>query len=148
MSNVSQVAYCGLFCGDCVIRTGKIGSLAGDLLKIIKTGDFQKLCAGLPVVLPVPFKTLEKSDDCTEVLEAMCQLNCELACKQGGGSSQCLIKKCCIEKKLDGCWQCSAFEDCETLAWLKPVHIDAHLKNLRILRDRGIEAFLTGAKHW
>ena len=52
MPRSSEVAYCGLFCGDCIIRNGKIGSLSGKLLEHIETSDFQKLICGLPKVMP------------------------------------------------------------------------------------------------
>jgi hypothetical protein len=148
MSDASHVAYCGLFCGDCIIRRGRIGKLADDLLNVIKTPEFQKISVGLPAILPDPFKALSKTDDCIDVLGAMSHLDCTRPCKQGGGSSECKIKACCIEKRIDGCWECEAFETCPTLAWLEPVNVGAHVKNLRILREQGMAAFLAGSKFW
>jgi hypothetical protein len=148
LTDASHIAYCGLYCGDCIIRTREIGKKAGELLQVVKTDEFQKLCAGLPIIFPDPFGALSKIDDCSTVLGAMSQLDCPRPCKDGGGSADCLMKKCCLEKKIDGCWMCDSFENCRTLAWLEPVHGDAHLKNLRILRDQGVEAFLAGDKNW
>jgi hypothetical protein len=148
MSNDAQIAYCGLFCGDCIIRRDQIGKRAGELLQTIQTPKFQKLAIGLPVILPDPFKALSKIDDCRNVLSAMSQLDCTRPCKMGGGSAECKIKVCCQQKNLTGCWECDAFEDCETLAWLEPVNVDAHLKNLRILMSKGVDVFLAGEKFW
>jgi hypothetical protein len=148
MPNLSQVAYCGLFCGGCIIRREKIAARSHDLLRVIGAVEFQKVCAGLPAIAPDPFKALSKIDDCREVLDAMSQLDCKRACRQGGGSARCEIRKCCKQKKLRGCWECEAFEGCTILDWLKPVHGDAHRKNLRIIRDEGMRAFLAGKKNW
>lgn len=148
MPNASQVAYCGLFCGDCVIRREKIGKRSDDLLRVVDTVEFQKLCVGLPVIFPGPCKALSKIDECRNVLGAMSELDCERPCRQGGGSARCKIRKCCKKRKIAGCWECKAFEDCNTLDWLKPVHGDAHRMNLRIIRDKGMTAFLAGKKNW
>ena len=136
MPNASQVAYCGLFCGDCIIRRGKIGRRSADLLRLMRTAEFRRLSSGLPVIDPNPFKALAKADDCCAVLGAMSHLDCQRACKQGGGSAECKIKRCCKEKKIAGCWKCESLEDCETLAWLKPVNGDAHLMNPHHPRQR------------
>jgi hypothetical protein len=148
MSNASQVAYCGLFCGDCIIRREKIGARSGDLLRTIDAVEFQKLCSGLPLIAPDPFEALSKIDECRSVLAAMSQLDCKRPCKRGGGSADCPIKSCCQDKQLAGCWQCESLEDCKTLDWLNPVNGDAHRNNLRIIRDKGVDAFLAGEKNW
>jgi hypothetical protein len=148
MPTASQVAYCGLFCGDCIIRRGAIGKLSDDLLRTIGTAEFQKLATGLPLLAPDPFNALAKIDDCRDVLGAMSHLDCRRPCKKGGGSAACKIRSCCTEKKIAGCWKCKAFEDCEILAWLQPVNGDANVMNLRIIRDQGMAAFLAGKKNW
>ena len=61
MPSALQVAYCGLFCGDCIIRRGKIGKRCGDLLRTIDAVEFRKLCVGLPIIAADPFKPLAKS---------------------------------------------------------------------------------------
>ena len=148
MPDASQVAYCGLFCGDCIIRREKIGERSDDLLRVIGAVEFQKVCAGLPLIAADAFKALSKIDECRAVLDAMSQLDCKRTCRQGGGSARCEIRKCCKQKKLTGCWECAAFESCAILDWLKAVHGDAHRKNLRIIRDEGMRAFLAGKKNW
>jgi hypothetical protein len=148
MPSASAVAYCGLFCGDCIIRREKIGARSDDLLRVARTAEFQKLCVGLPIVLPDLCKALSKIGDCRDVLAAMSQLDCKRPCKRGGGSTRCVIRKCCRRKKLAGCWRCEKFEDCPNLDWLKPVNGDAHRKNLRIIRNKGMKAFLAGKKNW
>ena len=54
----SLVSYCGLYCGDCVIRRGELGSHAGVLLKEMETPEFERLAEGLPVHLdPAPARS-------------------------------------------------------------------------------------------
>ena len=52
MSKEKEVAYCGLYCGDCVIRKGKLASLSKQLIESMQTADFQKLACGLPDIFP------------------------------------------------------------------------------------------------
>ena len=148
MSETSQIAYCGLFCGSCIIRQGKIGELSNELLLRIESPDFQKLAHGLPTLKPDAFRDLERIEEGRGFLKALCQLDCQKACKQGGGSTGCRIRECCRQKGIDGCWRCQQMENCETLGWLTPVHDNAHVLNLRILRDQGVAAFLAGDKNW
>jgi hypothetical protein len=142
------VAYCGLFCGNCIIREGEIHDLSQKLLARLQTPEFRKLAVGLPQ-LSQAFSAFQDYDRCCAMLETIVDhLQCTEVCKQGGGSTGCEIRRCCQEKGLQGCWMCEQFETCETLAWLNPVHQDAHCKNLRKLRDGGVDSFLEGEKHW
>ncbi len=156
-SQDSLIAYCGLFCGDCIIRKGEIWNLSKELLPRLQTPEFRKLAIGLPQLTEV-FEALQGYDPCCAMLEVIVDhLQCTTVCKQGGGSTDCQIRRCCQEKGIQGCWMCEMFEPfgcaqdditCETLAGLNPIHQGAHLKNLRRLRDVGITAFLEGEKYW
>ena len=55
---------------------------------------------------------------------------------------------CAQKKDLEGCWQCVDFEGCKKLDFLVPVHGDAHMKNLRRLKRKGVDGFLKGKKLW
>lgn len=78
----------------------------------------------------------------------MTKLDCVDLCKEGGGSTACPIKKCCREKGFDGCWDCDAFVDFKTLAWLNPVHVGANVQHIKRIREIGMELFLKGPKCW
>jgi len=144
----TEIAYCGLYCGDCVIRKHHVGGLAGRLLDAIATPAFAKLAAGLPELNPEIFEPLKNQEGCHQVLAAIAHLDCAMPCRSGGRTSGCRIRECCRQKGMNGCWECGEFESCQTLAWLDPVHQGANLANLRILRDKGIEEFLAGKKLW
>jgi len=53
-----------------------------------------------------------------------------------------------VKKEASGCWQCDEFEKCDKLDFLILVHNDAPLKNLRIIKKKGMEEFLKGKRNW
>lgn len=148
MNISNDVAYCGLYCKDCVIKNCRISERSHDLLKVMKKKEFEKLSIGLPLFNEKVFGNLSKVKQAISVLESMCDLDCEKNCKSDGGGSSCEIRKCCRKLGLDGCWECDEFEGCSTLASLDPVHERANLKNIRIIRDKGMNTFLYGKKYW
>ena len=148
MSHSDDVAYCGLYCKECVIKNDRISKLSGELLTVMKRQEFEKLAIGLPLVNEKVFGNLSETKSAISVLESMCDLDCEKNCKSNGGGALCEIRKCCRTLGLDGCWECDAFESCNTLATLVPVHEKANLKNIRLIREQGMATFLTGEKYW
>ena len=136
------VAYCGLYCGDCFGYKGKIADLARDLRKELRQAKFDRAAEG------IPFKEFKHYKECYEVLGAMVRLRCKNACRGGGGNPFCKIRKCCQKKGIEGCWECEEFETCKKLDFLKLIHGDAHIKNLRKIKKQGIVKFLEGKKYW
>jgi len=144
--NKELIAYCGLYCGDCVSYKGKVADLARDLRKELRAAKFDKTAE---VLAAVPFfEALKNYDQCYEVLGAMVKFRCKKTCKGGGGPPFCKMRKCCQKKGIEGCWECADFETCENLDFLKAGHGEAHLKNLRTLKKKGVAAFLEGTKYW
>ena len=146
MHNDSEglVAYCGLYCGDCFSHKGEIADLARDLRKKLRQEKFSSTAQGLSKY----FKALNDYETCYEVLGAMVKLRCKRGCRDGGGNPWCKIRKCCQEKQIDGCWECSDFEECGKFDFLKTVHEDANLKNLRRIKRNGLEEFVGGKRDW
>jgi len=136
------VAYCGLDCGDCFSYKGKVADLARDLRKELRQAKFDRVAEG------IPFKEFKHYKECYEVLGAMVRLRCNNACKGGRGNQFCKVRKCCQKKGIEGCWQCDEFEACNKLDFLKPIHGDANLRNLRKLNKQGVVSFLEGKKYW
>lgn len=145
--DAALISYCGLYCGECIIRTGKIAELAEALAEQLQSCRFEKYANGLSQ-LEVSLKPLAHYAEFSAVLDSLSELRCPEICKNGGGSSACKIRKCCQEKEMESCWQCEEMEQCEKLAWLQPINGDANLKNLRILKNDGIQKFLEGPKYW
>ena len=138
------IAYCGLYCRDCINYKGEIADLARDLRKKLREAKFVQVSQGLSPF----FKEFKNYEQCYEVLGAMVRLRCKRACHGGGGPPSCKIRVCCQKKNIQGCWECEEFETCGKLDFLKPIHGDAHLKNLRKLRRQEIDKFLTGKRYW
>jgi len=144
--NIDNIAYCGLYCGECPNHTGIIADLARDLRKELRNYRFDKT-AELLSQYPF-FKQYEKYDDCYNVLGAMVKMRCGKTCRTGSGNPTCKIKSCVNKKKIQGCWECNELETCEKLQFLSTNHGIAHLKNLRIIKKKGLAEFEKGEKHW
>ena len=140
------VAYCGLYCGDCFAYQGKIADLARDLRKELRQARFGRVAESLSELSF--FRTFKDYQAAYDVMGAMVRFRCKAACRGGGGRPDCKMRKCCQRKGIDGCWQCDEFETCTKLESAKAFHEDAQLKNLRVLRKQGFEAFVKGKRPW
>ncbi len=142
--NKNLIAYCGLYCGQCPGYEGKIADLARDLRKELRRAKFQKVAHGLTKY----FKQFKDYDQSYELLGLMVKFRCKRTCRNGGGPPFCKIRKCCVKKELEGCWECIEFETCTKLDFLNAVHDDGHIKNLRKIKRHGVSKFLQGKKYW
>jgi hypothetical protein len=144
MESKDLIAYCGLYCGDCPNHKGEIADLARDLRKKLREAKFERVAHGLSKF----FKEFQHYDQCYQTLGGMVKLRCKRTCRAGGGPPSCKMRSCCQKKGINGCWECDDFETCDKLNFLVPVHGDAHVKNLRNLKKRGVDEFLTGKRYW
>ena len=128
------------------MHQGKLADLAHDLRKELRQTKFEKQAEILSKFSF--FKTLKNYQQCYDILGTLVRFRCKRACRKGGGSPFCKMRICCQKKGIKGCWECFEFETCEKLNFLKPVHNDAHLKNLRIINKQGTKKFLEGKKYW
>ena len=139
--NTNLIGYCALYCGNCVLRIGKVADLCGQLLEKFHEIKFEKWAKGL-ASLSEEVKAFEKYESCYEVLKAWEEMRCEKPCREGGGSADCKIRICCRKKNIEGCWECEKFEDCDTLARLKPINGEVNINNIRKIRTEGIDKFI------
>jgi len=145
MGNEKLITYCGLYCGDCYGYQGKIASLAGKLNEELNNANFKKNADHF-ATLPF-FKEFKNYDSFVKLLKTLEGLTCE-GCREGGGPHFCEIRKCCGEKEIMGCWECGEFKSCEKLNFLSATHGDAHIKNLGLIKEEGMEKFVDGDRHW
>jgi hypothetical protein len=115
--NKPIISYCGLFCSECFSHVGRIADLSRDLRKELRQERFDKTAESLSAVSF--FKIFNKYPDCYEVLGAMVRLRCKKGCREGGGDPFCAIRRCCVKKGFEGCWECEEFEDCRKMDFLK-----------------------------
>jgi len=145
-SDIYLIAYCGLYCQDCHGYNGKIPDLARDLRKELRETRYDKFAH---FISTYSFgRDYKNYDECYKVLGAMVKFRCRRGCRNGGGSPFCKIRKCAQEKEYDGCWECTEFENCKKLDFLKNVHGDAHIKNLRKIKKKGKKEFVNGKTLW
>ncbi|MFH0790046.1 MAG: DUF3795 domain-containing protein [Candidatus Omnitrophota bacterium] len=140
------IAYCGLCCGDCFSYKGRVAELSKELRKELRQAKFDKIAAFLGT-LPF-FKALQDYQKCYEVLGVLVRLRCKKSCRDGGGNPFCKIRQCCQKRKLKGCWQCDEITGCKKLDFLTQTHNGAHIKNLKIIKKQGEEAFLKAKRYW
>ena len=140
------VAYCGLYCDDCMARKGKVADLATELKAELKKSGFERFVGA---VSEVPFfKALKKYPEFTEVLDVLTKSRCTKTCKEGGANPACEVRLCCKEKEIEGCWVCGEFVECGKLKFLEGVHGIAHIRNLRRLKRKGVSEFVKGRHDW
>ncbi len=114
------IAYCGLYCKECFYHKGEIADLARDLRKKLREVNFDEKYEGVSKFM----KEFKNYPQCYNVLGAMVKMRCPKTCRNGGGPPFCKIRKCCQDKGMQGCWECSEFEICKNLDFLKPIHND------------------------
>jgi len=127
-------AYCGLYCGDCIPFTAPLFDAAekfSDELDKRQFDEYAKLKGRTNEVF-------NQYGIFRKVLSELATLRCTKTCFNNGGNPDCKIRNCARMKELEGCWECSGFEDCELL-WPSPYHGDTRKHNLRLIKEYGIE---------
>lgn len=138
------LAFCGLYCGDCMMHKGEIADLARDLRKKMREVKYKQVFGAMTKW----WQDLKEYDECYKVLGAMVKLRCARVCREGGGPPTCKVRNCCQKKGIEGCWECDEFETCDKLEFLQPIHGDAHIRNMKKISKQGMRKFLEGDKHW
>ncbi len=135
------LAYCGFYCGDCLGYTGVIADAAHSMLEVLETFKFERTAA---CVFPEQLKNYDKL---CEMLTFMAGLRCPGICREGepdGPPSGCEAKNCCRERGFFACYECDDFETCAILGSVHGgLHADSCLRNLRAIREMGLEAWLS-----
>lgn len=62
-------------------------------------------------------------------------------CRSGGGEDRCHQRECCLEKKLDGCWQCGEFP-CDTGFFADAAWRGITIGCAQALKDLDMEEFI------
>ena len=140
-------AYCGLYCGDCNRFRSRASDLARDLLTELDNTKFDKYAE----IKSTSSNQADRKEvlryykECREVLEAMVALQCNNPCRVGGGCSTftCKVLECCLEKGLEGCWECDGFEKCDKLFFLESMHNSTPVENLKAIKKYGLDNWTT-----
>ncbi len=120
--NINQnLAFCGLYCPHCY--RVKISNAA----KILKHEMDAAADKGAKYFSEV-------SESFSDDINVLISKECNLYCRAGGGTT-CEIKLCCLDKKLNGCWECGDFETCKKIS----AQFKGHCKDIK---EKGIDAYI------
>lgn len=102
--------YCGMYCGLCAMHTGEIRSVILRLKELISLYQLERVAQLLGGIESFPqfTKTLDKM----EKMFGECP-----GCRSGGGWSECPMRKCCMQKRLEFCHECKQKPCQELLAF-------------------------------
>jgi len=137
------LAYCGLYCGDCLGYTGVIADVAKNLMMVLNKYKFDR------TVKCVLSKELKDYDKFYEMLAFMTGLKCPKICRERGeySGTSCKIRKCCRDKGFYSCYECNDFEICDKLkTFMEGLHADSCVKNLKAIKEMGLEAWIIRGK--
>lgn len=131
-----MVAYCGLYCGDCVKHKGNVSKLAKALQSELSVEKFDKIARTIPEIKN--YKEFE------EVLKIISEVECEIGCRAGGGTPDCEVRICCQNKGYFTCAECEEFMYCTELAGIPVIQcgVISYVKELEHLRELGVEKWL------
>jgi hypothetical protein len=140
------IAYCGLYCGDCLGYTGVIADAAQSFQDVLNTYRFDRTAR---FVFP---EELSDYDKLTEMVSFMSGLRCAGICRtghEGSEPSDCVVRDCCLERGFYACYECDVFESCPKLvSLLQGLHLESSLQNMRSIRAMGLQAWLAaGRRH-
>jgi len=156
------ICPCGLTCGDCLFYKSEIYETARKLRELIRTSQLDtflnlivknKGWNGIAKYLGKEgsefaqyFDSFDKMPDFLNVLDGIIKLQCKKTCQESGGCSlggvthECETLRCIRSKKYNGCWDCAEIGSCEKLAFLKRNYGETIEGNLRMIKDKGMEA--------
>lgn len=129
----SLVGYCGLYCGACGIRQGRITQAVNDLRGVIGAYGFDKISSDLAKWEPA----FEHYQEFEKVMDGLLKIfgGCP-GCIGGGGDPNCSVRECCKQKAFTTCADCSNMTICERLR-----RFEHSLKELSKVKA-------TGAENW
>jgi hypothetical protein len=138
------LAYCGIYCGDCLGYTGVIANAAETFFEVLEKYKFDRTAQQ---VFPQELKDYDKL---LQMLKFMIGLKCPEVCrKRDDSTTSCEARKCCRNKGFFACYECSDFETCDNLKSLhEGLHYNSCMKNLQIIKEMGLEEWITNGKRF
>jgi hypothetical protein len=137
------LTYCGFYCGDCMGYTGVIADAVARFEAVLDAYKFDRTAK---CMFP---QELVGFDRFREMLGFMTGLRCPGLCRREWQAAGCEVRDCCVAKGFYACFECDDLEVCDVLKSLhEGLHYDASMKNLRAVREMGLEAWIAqGERH-
>jgi len=135
----NEIAYCGDYCRTCHWYNNALTKPATQLSDLVKK-HFE-----------VAGWINEKGGSCAETIKGLKILSksvCAFNCKGGSGWSGCPVRKCCIAKGVDFCFECSEFPCVNWDEKGKHANVFTKAKKERLLemKEIGVEEWIK--KQW
>jgi len=117
----SQIGYCGIWCGSCVVGNGTLREL---------THRYEELtdAYGLPGWAPEDFDHLEFSKG----LKSLHGIPLCPGCLRGGGRDDCEIRACARSRDLNDCTECKELGMCQHAEIVEKMRSGARTAGLRV----------------
>ncbi len=123
------VGYCGYYCRKCDYYTGVLRDNARGMLNLVeKHGELEGIASSSG--LNLDFRNFVKC------LRWLSDIGLCLGCRAGDGWSACPVRKCVLEKGLDGCWVCKDFP-CDKIK-----SFEAMVKSVKEIREKGLDRYI------
>jgi len=121
----SQIGYCGIWCGSCVVGNGVLRKLTSEYEIVIKN-------YGLKEWAPRDFNY----DEFMKGLTSIQIMEPCIGCMKGGGRDNCEIKACARSKKLKDCSECRDIKLCPNMKILEHMRSGAQVAGLFVKRRK------------
>jgi len=140
--NEKYTAFCGLYCKDCIPSNKELFATINKLATLLDTLGFEHYAK----FKSTKVKELENYDVFRKLLTEMQKLECKSNCFEGpvsecGCNKNCEMRKCVIERKIAGCWECNAYKLCEKNKFHRIFHPGME-HNLDMIKEFGVENWL------
>ena len=110
----SQIGYCGIWCGSCVVGNGSLRELTRRYRQIIEG-------YGLEEWVPQEFDFNEFSKGLASIQATpICP-----GCRKEGGALGCQLRACGLDRGVEDCIECGMPETCDNLKRLKKMRAGA-----------------------
>jgi len=141
--------YCGLYCRDCIPSKKDLYEAAARFEEELDLLNFDKYAElkATQTYWSSANRLFKDYPTFIEVLHAIRGLECKVYCREGGGwkEGHCGVRNCCVEKKLDGCWDCAEYKTCKLLEALVKFHPNL-LHHLELIKTEGVENWASKRK--
>ena len=137
VTNGDLSTYCGLYCGACGIKNGRVREAATSLKKLLDAYAYPEWA---PMVADW-FPETKYYPEFEGVLKWLETQDCP-ACRGGGGNPDCAIRICAKERGYSGCWECTDFDaGCDKLQEIAAGYPEL-MDNLRRIAQVGLDPWV------
>ncbi len=142
MDNRKYTGLCGLYCRDCIPGNQRLYALIEELLREFEATGFANYATYKARRSPL----LSQFPNVEPVLREILRLKCSGSCLEGprselGCATDCSIRKCVIERKLSGCWECAERMNCERIKAMASFHPGIYA-NLDAIAKYGMDSWV------